>query len=219
MSIRLPPPPPPRYTVIERVAPRYDATYTVIYRTVARRLFSRGTRFILVSTDANSTITVGSQDLIPGATETLHVTIDSSLWKDKDDTTFAGYRVGAGATVDIATYDLGASMDLAVVIACSADYNNTVACRVLVSGDCTTFTQVLELPSRVAIQVGGTVTNAQCLRIQLYNYGASPSGGQIRSFEAYRLPPVRDVTIPAGTLEMISTVAKGVSQLLEVIEL
>jgi hypothetical protein len=48
------PPPPPKYTIIERVAPRFDSTLTVIYR--GWRVFKDKTRLLLISTGVNSTV-------------------------------------------------------------------------------------------------------------------------------------------------------------------
>ena len=63
---------PRKYTIIERVAPRYDSDLTIIHR--GWRVFKDKTKLILVSTGDNSTVGTDSEELIRKATETVSYT-------------------------------------------------------------------------------------------------------------------------------------------------
>jgi len=212
VSIRLPPPPPPKYAVFERVAPRYDASLTIIHR--GWRVFKDKTKLILVSTGDNSTVGTDSEELIRKATETLHITIDSSKWKDLNDNTYDGITLDPGVTVDIATYDLGVSRDMLVMLRASSGASYTVV-RVLVSVDCVSYTPIIGLGG--GLYWGFARATARCLRLQGYNGYISAININIYTFEAY--PVTRELTVTTPGARFLNIVAHGYTQLLEVIEL
>jgi len=205
------PPPPPRYTVIERVAPRYDANLTVIHR--GWRVFKDKTRLLLVSTGANSTVATDTEELIRRATETLHDTgADPSKWKDFDDNTYNERALDYGETRDIATYDFGVPRGVVAYFKAIGSATAIVA-RLQASGDCSTFTTIAE---GYNVTVALAVT-ARCLRIQVYNSDTvNVQFMRIYTLEAY--PIVRELIVQGGA-RFLNVIAHGYSQLLEVIEL
>ena len=212
MSIRLPPPPPPKYAVFERVAPRYDASLTIIHR--GWRVFKDKTKLILVSTGDNSTVGTDSEELIRKATETLHDTgADPSKWKDFNDGTYNARILGLGETRNIVTYDFGVSRS---VVALLRGYTETNAyLRVLASTNCSTFTTIIDYAGAPATVVAPAT--ARCLRLQGYNADTVYLRGiYIYSFEAY--PVTKELNVQGGA-RFLNIVAHGYTQLLEVIEL
>ena len=160
------PPPPPRYAVIERVAPRYDSDLTIIHR--GWRVFKDKTRLLLVSTGVNSTVGTDVEELIRKATETLHDTeADPSSWKDFDDNTYTERVLGALETRNIVTYDFGTSRGVVAYFKALGSSGSIVA-RLQASFDCSTFTTIAE-GAYITVAVA---TAARCLRIQAYNSSA-----------------------------------------------
>jgi hypothetical protein len=204
------PPPPPKYTIIERVAPRYDASLTVISR--GWRVFKDKTKLILVSTGVNSTVATDVEELVTKATETLHDTeADPSKWKDFDDNTYTEQALGALETRNIVTYDFGTSRGVVAYFKALGSSESIVA-RLQASFDCSTFTTIAE-GAYITVAVA---TAARCLRIQAYNSSADIQFVQIYTLEAY---PITKELVVQGGARFLNIIAHGYTQLLEVIEL
>jgi hypothetical protein len=209
-----------RFTVIERVAPRFDSALTVIYN--VKRFLQANTMLVLISSDARSTIGCELNDLMPSATLTR---VDDTGFvdtrvKDYNDATFEtttltdlpGY-----ATRIIAYWDLGSVGTRLFYIVVSST-SVSVSTLIDVSPDLTTWTNVCGAQNATSMCAGSG--SFRYIRYRIHNPsagGANPSNAtRVHTIEIFN-PDVKRLRIPISNIYTLKVISAGYSNLLEVI--
>jgi hypothetical protein len=206
-----------RFAIIERVPPRYDASLTILYR--ARRFIRANTRFVGMSS-GTLLLFLEDDDLIRNATETILAPgFDPANMKDSEDVTFSQITVPPATTINIVRYDLGAVMDIAIVIALSSQ-SSANYCRLDVSNDNITYTNILNHNGTHRTFL--LITTARYILLNANNTSTTTSQRcNFHTLEAYKWSPSSNVdrTITSTVLKTMTVIGRGYSHLLEVIGL
>jgi hypothetical protein len=202
--------------LIERVAPRYDANPTKLYR-VKRTLLANQKLILKCDGDVYG-VFVDDDDLLPNATQTINQTgFNPANMKDHDDTTYSpsAADITAGSTVNHATWDFGSIANRIIIYNASAP---TTLCqvRVLISNDNSTYTQIAGGSSINDIYYG----SFRYVRIQSYNgdTGSQAAGNwKYYSLEVYSPNIRKEYQTLSEIVRMVTVVGKSNSWFYEVL--
>jgi len=202
-----------RFAIIERVAPRYDSSLTLVSR--GKRVVRANTRFIGVSNDV---LVVGIEDneLIRRATETiLKSGFNPAPMKDSDDNTYANTGV-LGARTGIVRYDLGSVRNV-VILLVVAGSGPTANCYLAVSNDNITYTDLISYSGATKTTY---IVSATTRYIRLD--GADPTNIAYAcwfyTLEAYEATSTPNIIITDTVVRTLTVISRGYSQLLEVVQ-
>ena len=213
-----------KFGIIERVAPRYDSGYVVLYS--LKRRIKKGTIFVLVTDSPNYDIVTPADDKLP-ATYTVvdtYLTNVSNIF-DHDDNTYAysTETINAGAEVTEINIDLGALYNgfIYVVFISSATYGYL---RIYISSDNATFTKILDVNPTSKTTYLLYVTNTRYISVRYANTGTSAitlsnTLMQLYSLEFYPANIRNVLSYLNDTTDLIRVFSSRFSQFLEVISI
>jgi hypothetical protein len=215
-------PPQQLAAVFERVAPRYDASLTLVFR--GRRMLYPNSELRLYSTSTDAAIFTEDDDVLVNATETiLYTGFNSSAVKDRNDDTYADAvnSIAAGETRDLVKWDLG-SIITGYVIAKIECYTSGVYTRVLVSNDDVTYSILCEIGT-VATVTRVVKASFRYLKLQVYNSSAGTASSSAAKFYTVEVYPeskkknILRITSSSPMSKLINIITHGYSSVLEVV--
>jgi hypothetical protein len=211
---------PPSKFAIERVSPRYDASYALALRT--RRILCPRSELRLYSSDPTSGIYIDDHDLLPTATETiLYEGFNTSAIKDKNDNTYANIVDGMGPGVrDLVKYDFGKVVDAFVLMRAHSSNAETYS-RALISNDDVSYSTLFEVVNATATLIARA--SFRYIKLQTEYVGAAGTAitaeaSKYYSLEVYPLGN-KNVQVEESGVKTVTAILRGYSSILEVITL
>jgi hypothetical protein len=209
---------PPSKFAIERVSPRYDASYALALRT--RRILCPRSELRLYSSDPTSGIYIDDHDMIPQATETiLYEGFNVSAIKDKDDNTYANIVSGMTAGVrDLIKYDFGEVVDAFVLMRAHSANAETYS-RALISNDDVAYSTLFEVVNATATLIARASFRYIKLQTEFIGTGVIVAdASKYYSLEVYPLGN-KTVQVEESGVKTVTAILRGYSSVLEVITL
>jgi len=208
-----------RFAIIERVAPRYDASLTLLSRTY--RFVRANTIFDGISSDVVVIGGIPELDLLPTFTETiLYPGFNPAPMKDYNDSTYTTGIATPSTPTDYVMYDMGMLRDVVILAVIRGTNSGYTRCRVRVSPDNVTYTTVIDSAGiTTSTTYIALATGVRYIRLSGFDASTSPSTCEWYTLEVYERVNRRIYRNDRDRVLPITFITRGYSHILEVIQL